>query len=78
VLIGTLVVASVVLVLWVVWYAADLSMLVFAGVLPSIVLRPDAIRGSGQERYTPNPIRNAHHAEFKPQDIALLETSSIQ
>ncbi|HEX2271196.1 MAG TPA: hypothetical protein VHH35_16745, partial [Pyrinomonadaceae bacterium] len=39
VLIATLVVASVVLVLYFVWYAADLLMLVFAGVLVSILLR---------------------------------------
>jgi predicted PurR-regulated permease PerM len=39
VLIATLVVASVVLVLLFVWYAADLLMLVFAGVLISILLR---------------------------------------
>lgn len=39
VLIATLVVASVVLVLLFVWYAADLLMLVFAGVLVSILLR---------------------------------------
>ena len=39
VLIATLVVASVVLVLLFVWYAADLLMLVFAGILVSILLR---------------------------------------
>lgn len=39
VLIATLVVASVVLVLLFMWYAADLLMLVFAGVLVSILLR---------------------------------------
>lgn len=39
VLIATLVVASVVLVLLFIWYAADLLMLVFAGVLVSILLR---------------------------------------
>jgi len=39
VLIATLVVTSVVLVLLFVWYAADLLMLVFAGVLVSILLR---------------------------------------
>ena len=39
VLVATLVVASVMLVLLFVWYAADLLMLVFAGVLVSILLR---------------------------------------
>ena len=39
VFIATLVVASVVLVLYFIWYAADLLMLVFAGVLVSILLR---------------------------------------
>jgi predicted PurR-regulated permease PerM len=39
VLIATLVVVSVLLVLLLVWYAADLLMLVFAGVLISILLR---------------------------------------
>src|SRR5688572_4605041 len=39
VLIATLVVASVLSVLYFAWYAADLLMLVFAGVLVSILLR---------------------------------------
>jgi predicted PurR-regulated permease PerM len=39
VLVATLVVASVLLVLLLLWYAADLLMLVFAGVLISILLR---------------------------------------
>lgn len=39
VLVATLIVASVLLLIYFVWYAADLLMLVFAGVLVSILLR---------------------------------------